>query len=85
MPLESRKLVTMVILRSQTPCRLTAGKIVLLSMETFGVVRNQYEIYNNIKFIFNIIIYHVILSLLHAFDKIVKTSISYFTVMVSMR
>ncbi|KAK0164125.1 hypothetical protein PV328_002786 [Microctonus aethiopoides] len=39
MTLKTQKLVTLVTLRSQDACRLTAGKLVLLSMETFGVVR----------------------------------------------
>ncbi|KAK0164123.1 hypothetical protein PV328_002784 [Microctonus aethiopoides] len=51
--LKSQKLAIMVTLSSQSPCKLTAGKFVELSMETFGVI--------------------------------VKTSVSYFTVMISMR
>ncbi|KAK0081781.1 hypothetical protein PV325_011573 [Microctonus aethiopoides] len=38
MPLKTQKLVIMVTLRSQKPCRLTAGKIIFLSMETFALI-----------------------------------------------
>ncbi|KAK0164122.1 hypothetical protein PV328_002783 [Microctonus aethiopoides] len=44
MPLKMQKLITMVTLRSQIPCKLTAGKLVILSMETFGVFKTV-EIY----------------------------------------
>ncbi|KAK0086049.1 hypothetical protein PV325_003986 [Microctonus aethiopoides] len=53
MPLHTQKLAILVILRSQTPCKLTAGKIVPLSMETFV--------------------------------SIIKTAVSYFTVLVSVQ
>ncbi|KAK0071438.1 hypothetical protein PV326_001232, partial [Microctonus aethiopoides] len=35
--LKTQKLVILVTLRSQQICKLTAGKFVILSMETFGV------------------------------------------------
>ncbi|KAK0182760.1 hypothetical protein PV327_000861 [Microctonus hyperodae] len=53
MPLHAQKLVIMVMLRSQRPCTLTAGKIVSLSMQTFA--------------------------------SIIKTAVSYFTVLVSVQ
>ncbi|KAK0091436.1 hypothetical protein PV326_003240, partial [Microctonus aethiopoides] len=53
MPLHTQKLAILVILRCQTPCKLTAGKIVSLSMETF--------------------------------ISILKTAVSYFTVLVSVQ
>ncbi|XP_034938382.1 uncharacterized protein [Chelonus insularis] len=49
----TQKLLTLVTLRSQLPCKLTAGKVAVLSMETFTVI--------------------------------VKTSASYFTVLMSMQ
>ncbi|KAK0164855.1 hypothetical protein PV328_003424 [Microctonus aethiopoides] len=53
MPVHTQKLAILVILRSQKPCRLTAGKIVSLSMQTFA--------------------------------SIIKTAVSYFTVLVSVQ
>ncbi|KAK0086050.1 hypothetical protein PV325_003987 [Microctonus aethiopoides] len=53
MPVHAQKLVILVLLRCQTPCKLTAGKIVSLSMETFA--------------------------------SIMKTAVSYFTVLVSVQ
>ncbi|KAK0072061.1 hypothetical protein PV326_000499, partial [Microctonus aethiopoides] len=41
-PLKTQKLVIMVTLRSQKPCRLTAGKIIFLSMETFALTAASY-------------------------------------------
>ncbi|XP_057338917.1 odorant receptor 22c-like [Microplitis mediator] len=50
---ESQKLILLMIMRSQVPCKLTAGKIMELSIENFGVM--------------------------------VKTSGSYFTMLLSMQ
>ncbi|CAD6228736.1 GSCOCT00013845001.3-RA-CDS, partial [Cotesia congregata] len=51
--IKAQRLVTIIIRRSQTPCQLTAGKVLVMSMETF--------------------------------TSIVKTSGSYFTMLVQMR
>lgn len=37
---KSQKLILLMTMRSQTPCKLTAGKIMELSIENFGMVKN---------------------------------------------
>lgn len=42
--LKTQKIIIMVTLRSQRPCKLTAAKIIDLSMENFAMVRNNTKI-----------------------------------------
>lgn len=68
-------------MRVFTPCRITAGKLYVMSMESFSVVSQcpytyiiQWFNFNNSTNWNKIKIF-----------KVLKTSMSYFTVMLSMR
>lgn len=72
---KSTKLLNMIMLRSTTPCTLTIGKIVILSIPTFSAVRIV------IMFFYVII---VLLTRKYFFFQVMRVSASYFTVMQSI-
>ncbi|OXU32114.1 hypothetical protein TSAR_002955 [Trichomalopsis sarcophagae] len=78
----ARKLTKVIMVRSLYPCHLTAGKITSLSMETFGSVRLNITI---ILYLFYLLdVHEVVFNIIFMALQLMKTSMSYFTVLLSL-
>lgn len=75
-----RKLLFLIMNRSALPCKITAGKIVPLTIENFGTVSKHMTIHDSISVISFCVQKKFLILLL---PKVLKTMMSYFTMMRS--
>ena len=77
-----RKLLLLIMNRTTSPCKITAGKIVILSIESFATVSIKLLFYS---YSTNYTIVIVAQQRIFYFLKVVKTSLSYLTMFRSLQ